>query len=335
MKQYSYRSGAQHDTFSSKLKQRLGSFSPTHKEVQGHMKLLIAQGILLVLLALVHIGIEAHTVQMEASVYGIYQDAIVNNRRPSEKLTAEKEKDPFTKAVLGSEDEIVINKAKEKEETELPKDVYWIALTGDSMIETLGDAKHLQNELEEKYEGTEFKIFNYAKGARNVSTALEDFDDSFIYKEYSFSPIQVLKPDVVIVGSSAYNVFDPPNRDLHWLEYTRLVQEAQKITPHVYMLAEPAPRRSGFGIGVDGLVWEPSTAWTHTGHIIDQLENVLALSDTLGIPVIDAYTPSLEDGAQQGKRELINTSDNIHLSEEGKIFLAKKIVEVLDFEEIR
>lgn len=336
MKQYgyykSYNTKNPLDRFKS-----LFSFELHEEDVRNHMGLLIAQAVFLMLLALTFIGFEAYTMNLEASVQHIPAQALSRVKENDTKTIVERKKavqknsSTQNNQVLGTFDE-----EKEKEpEHNLRKESYIIAVTGDSIVETMGDGDALREALEEEYPYTQFVIFNYAKGARNVSQALADFHEPLEYKDRDYRSIDVLKPDVIIVGSSGYNLFDPHDTNKHWLEYTRLVQEAQTVTPYVYMLAEPAPRRSGFGLGAEGIVWEPSTAWIHTGNIMEQIENVILLSDPLGVPVIDAYTPSFDEDGQQGRRELIDPSDNIHLSEEGHEFMAKIIVDTIDFEDIR
>ncbi len=327
---YQFNPAGDDRTFSEKLRGIFSiSHSPTHADVNHHMTLLIGQAILLVMLALVYIGFEAYTVKIEASIGKIPRSHVreisdVNN------VTQENADLPDTSVVLGTQTVI----QPTPQQPQLQKSSFVIALTGDAMVETMGtNVTPLRTALKAKYPDTRFYIYNYAKGARTVTQNLKDFHESLNYKDRHYESVDILKPDVIIVGSSAYNLFDPHDATQHWLDYTRLVQEAQTVTPHVYMLAEPAPLGTGFGIGEAGVIWEPNNAWVHTGHIIEQLNNVLGLSRTLQVPVIDAFSPSLD--GQRGKRELINTSDNIHLSDEGHAFVAQKIVETINLEEIR
>lgn len=293
------------------------------------MQLLIGQAMVLVLLALVHIGFEAYTLKQEASVGRLPTSRIVAENIPeAEHMQSTPEQSPV---VLGTQ-----SIPQPSPTPALQKSSFVIALTGDSMVETLGTGvDSLRSALKEKYPDVRFFLYNYAKGARTVSDNLKDIHEPYNYKDRHYPALDTLKPDIIIVGSSAYNIFDPHDTNRHWIDYTRLVQEAQTITPHVYILAEPAPLGSGFGINDSGVVWEPQNAWIHTSHITDQLKNVLGLSRTLNIPVVDAYTDSLDSQGQRGRRELIDSTDNIHLSEEGKAFMARKIVETLNFEPIR
>lgn len=302
---------------------------PSLEQVNSHVGLLVAQAIFLMLLALVHIGIEARAVRLEAQA----RVPVSNIESDQEAFIADS--GDSESAVLGADDQDEPSPTPTPFNT-LPKEYYSIAITGDSMIDTMGDdVEDLKKALEEKYPGTQFVIYNYGKGARTVTDGLKDFHEPLDHNGRRLRSIDTLQPDIIIVGSFGYNVYNPPDRNQHWLEYTRLVQEAERLTPNVYLLAEIAPLRSGFGIGVDGILWEPQNAWTYTSHIINQIKNVMGLSETLGLPLIDAYTPSLRDDREEGRRELINTSDNIHPSSEGFEFMAEIIANELDFEDVR
>jgi hypothetical protein len=343
MKPYAYRNARSDEPYHRRLLKKISSFAlpdPAHHEVQKHIGLLVGQAIFLMLLALVYIGFEAYTVHLEKGVLANFPRSHIVREQIADTGHAQRLKETNdASAVLGTQELRKMLIAASQQETAdifLQKESFVIALTGDSMVETMGtDSTFLKQALEKKYPDAHFFIYNYAKGARNVSENLKDFHEPFNYKDRHYESIDELKPDIIIVGSSAYNLFDPHDVNKHWLEYTRLLQEALKVSPHVYMLAEPAPIGSGFGLGADGVMWEPNQAWIHTGHIIEQLKNVSGLSQTLQLPLIDAYTPSLDEGGQRGKRELINTGDNIHLSDKGHEFVADLIVKTVDMEEIR
>jgi len=347
------------------------SISSDHSiPLERHVFLLIMQAIFLVGLSLVFIGFELRANRLEAetaplmleyqkannkviamsqqssasekiadvstatghnttlsSQSNVKQDAKSNNEEDGSSSTTQKD----TKAVLGAESDSTADSYHRS----LPRSEYAIAILGDSMIDTMGkDCKYLHDALEEKYPDVNFVIFNYGKGGRTVSQGLEDFDKPFKYKDRDYPSIADADPDIIIVGSFAYNLYDPHDRDRHWVEYTRLVQKAQEVSPHVYMLAEIAPYRSGFGLGPNGIMWDPHTAWAYTGKIIEQLENVVSLSEALQVQLIDAYSASLVIGTKEGQRALIDQSDNIHPSPEGHKFIAKMIVEGVDFEKI-
>jgi hypothetical protein len=211
-----------------------------------------------------------------------------------------------------------------------PKDSYTIAIIGDSMIDTMGeDLPYLKESLAQKYSNLSFKLYNYGTGAQNVEEGLGRFNQSFRYKTRDFPPLSELKPDIIIVGSFSYNPFSPHNRDKHWLNLANLVQEAQRISPQVFLLAETAPLRSRFGQGPNGVNWSQDGAFAHSNNIIEQLENTIGLAKALNIPLVDAFNPSLTNDLKEGKPQYVNPGDGIHPSVSGHQLIADLIANKL------
>src|SRR3989338_1319179 len=141
---------------------------------------------------------------------------------------------------LDSEDAALPNSAQPA------KDEYIIALYGDSMEDTMGEVgEYTDYELKKKYPHTRFNIYNYGMGSNNAEDSLARWNKPFHYMDRNYPSITEIEPDIIIMGSHAYNVFSPHNRDRHWLALTELVQRAQQLTPNVYILAEIAPIRRG------------------------------------------------------------------------------------------
>lgn len=215
----------------------------------------------------------------------------------------------------------------------LKKKSYRIAIYGDSMIDTMGEIlEYLEHALKRKYPDTFFGLYNYGVGAENVETGLGRLYHDFNYKNRHYPPITSINADIIIVGSYAYNPFSPHDRDKHWLTLTKLVQEAQKTGAAVYMLAEVAPLREDFGRGPHGVNWETSTVYQHSARIIEQLENVVGLSKTLDVPLINVFQQTLVDGKKAGQKRFVNPDDGIHPSVEGHELTAEIIKESLVIE---
>lgn len=201
------------------------------------------------------------------------------------------------------------------------KSSYSIAIIGDSMVDTMGERlEYLEHALKKKYPNTNFTLYNYGKGAENVQMGLNRFGSELHYQDRNYPLLTSLKPDILIVGSFAYNPFSPYDRDRHWLTLTKLVQSAQLVSSQIYLLAEISPLRSDFGKGPNGVNWDENTAYVHSGHIIEQEENAIGLAKNLNVGLIDAFTPS------HGNRSLVNPSDGIHPSVQGHEFTAEIIV---------
>ncbi len=211
------------------------------------------------------------------------------------------------------------------------KNSYKIAVVGDSMVDTMGERlEYLEHELKALYPETEFVLYNYGIGSQTVSDGLARIDSPLRHMDRTYAPIKEVKPDIIVVGSFAYNPYTPHDRDKHWLELTKMVQYLKTISGNVYMLSEIAPLRVGFGEGPMGVNWEKNTVFTHTGHIVEQLQNVAGLAKTLNIPLIDAFIPTVTNTDFNGTESLVNASDHIHPSVEGHIFMAKTIAEAIE-----
>lgn len=219
---------------------------------------------------------------------------------------------------------------EKKENKEPTKTEYRVAVFGDSMIDTMGDGlPYLEKELKKKYDKIDFLLYNYGMGAQNVQAGLDRFDKDYSYKTRKYPAIGSLDFDIIILGSFAYNPFDPFDRDQHWLTLSRLIEKAKNTGTDVYLLAEIAPLRSNFGKGPNGVNWDTVTAYEHSGKIIKQIENAIGLSKNLNVTLINAYADSKVEGKNEGKRELVNLSDGIHQSVKGQEYIAEKIAKTI------
>lgn len=214
------------------------------------------------------------------------------------------------------------------------KKIYSIAVFGDSMVDTMGDTLDiLHSALKNKYPEIEFKLYNYGIGSQNVSQGLDRLCQTYNYKNRHYPSLCDLKPDIIILGSFSYNPFYPYDRNKHWLILSKLIEEAQRVSPRVYILAETAPLRNDFGKGNNGVNWDTSTASVHADHIIQQLENTLGLSQTLHVPLIDAFSiTQSNNNTKEGSKKYINPNDGIHPSTLGHKLMANLIALTIKIE---
>jgi len=204
------------------------------------------------------------------------------------------------------------------------KNSYSIAVYGDSMVDTMGERlEYLEHSLKRLYPSVQFTLYNYGKGSENVEMGLNRWNSRLDYMDRHYPAITEIKPDIIVMGSFAYNPFSPYERDRHWIGLTKLVEQAKTISPNVYMLAEIAPLRNAFGKGPNGVNWDDNTAYTHSGHIIEQLENAIGLSKNLHVPIIDVFD------ASKGNSGYTNQSDGIHPSVSGHEFTADMIANTI------
>lgn len=210
------------------------------------------------------------------------------------------------------------------------KKTYTIVVVGDSMVDTMQTSfPFLTEALERAYPGIDFKLYNYGIGAENIEAGLRRFDQLYTYKDRNFSSIAKLNPDIIIVGSWAYNPFAPHDPYKHKQILTQLVQKAKKTGAQVYLLKEIAPLGKEFGRGVRGVNWDETQAEQHAQKILSQLYNVDAVATEQQVPVINAYDPSKTPGSQYGQLMNTSESDGIHASPTGHRFMAKTISETI------
>ena len=173
------------------------------------------------------------------------------------------------------------------------KNSYSIAVYGDSMVDTMGERlEYLEHKLKSLYPSVNFTLYNYGKGSENVEMGLERWNSRLDYQDRHYPYITEVRPDIIILGSFAYNPFSPYERDRHWIGLTKLVEQAKSSGASIYMLAEIAPLRNTFGKGPNGVNWDESTAYEHSGRIVEQLENAVSLSRNLGVGLIDVFHAS-------------------------------------------
>lgn len=209
----------------------------------------------------------------------------------------------------------------------LKKASYSIAIFGDSMVDTMGEnLEYLQETLAKKYPQTKFNLYNYGIGGQNVEQGLYRFESSFVNRERQYPPLPQLSPDILIIGSFAYNPFPIHDRNRHYMLLRELVVKASNLPSRLYLLAEIAPLKSGFGKGKNGVNMPEHVAFEHAGHIIEQLDDVINLSNAENISLINVYYESREDGSY-GNPYFVNKDDGIHPSVAGHYFTAESIVE--------
>lgn len=229
--------------------------------------------------------------------------------------------------------QIAVRTQKIDEQTKTKKAEYKIAFYGDSMIETMGGGlPYLYKELKSKYPQTSFVLYNYGIGAENMVDAISRFGLPYEYKDRSFEPVGQLRPDIIVLGSYAYNPLTPFDKNESWLLLADLISKAKATGAEVYLLAEQAPIKEGFATGIGGVNWPPEISDPHVEKILQGLDNAIGLAETTEIGLINVYEPSKAQDSKYGNPDLVAAHDGIHYSEQGQNFSAKLIAEALKFD---
>lgn len=210
------------------------------------------------------------------------------------------------------------------------KSSYKIAVYGDSMVDTMGEAlEYLEHSLRKRYPTTQFTLYNYGQGSQNVEDGIQRLFNEFNYNNRHYPSLLTLHPDILIVGSFAYNPFSPYDTGKHKKLYSQLITQSYTLADQVYILAEISPLRSNFGKGPNGVNWTGETPYIHSGQIIEQLKNVEDISQEFGVPIINAFTLTNNGLSKNGLIGYVNPSDGIHPSVAGHEFMADLIVSTI------
>lgn len=212
-----------------------------------------------------------------------------------------------------------------------PKSSYKIAVYGDSMVDTMGEnLEFLQKALLSIYPATTFNFYNYGIGSQNVENGLTRFEKEFANKERKYPSIVELKPDIIVLGSFAYNPFPQHDAQKHLTLLGQLATKSLKVTPNVYLLAEIAPLKENFGKGEHGVNWPPETAAAHGAKIVEQLENAQNLAKAKNLTLVDAFSQTQENG-KFGSVAYVDGNDGIHPSVRGHVLMANMIARGIKF----
>jgi lysophospholipase L1-like esterase len=197
------------------------------------------------------------------------------------------------------------------------------------MVDTMGEnLDYLDKEMMARYPKTKFKFYNYGIGSQNVLEANKRFDLPFTYKTRNYPRINEIKADIIIISSFAYNPLSPYDKSAHIEALKDLIQKSKNTGAKIYLLAEIAPLKEGFGKGVGGVNWDEVKTTEHVSYIIQNLDATVSLAAQTNTPLINAYKASQTNG-KYGNKLYVASHDGIHPSIEGEIFMASLIAETI------
>lgn len=214
-----------------------------------------------------------------------------------------------------------------------PKNIYIIALLGDSMTDTLGpNLPHLSDALKTDYPDKKFALLNYGQGSTNLDSGLSRLTQGSKYLDRYYPPLLSFKPDILIIESFAYNHWGPELSDLNkqWLTYAKMVDAVKKYSPETKIIfaATIAPNANIFGDGK--LNWDKNKKWESANTTKAYLQNLVNFATSQKYPLVDIYHATLgPDG--NGYGQYIDTSDNLHPSDMGKKLFSKKVAEIIKY----
>jgi hypothetical protein len=207
-----------------------------------------------------------------------------------------------------------------------------IALLGDSMIDTMGpEVDALKQSLAKQYPNRQFDLLNYGVGSRDIEYGLYRVTNGYEYRGKHFDSLISTNPDIVVIESFAYNNFgnDQKGIDRHWLALGAITTTIKQKLPNAKIIigATIAPNSIVYGNGIKDLHLTAMEKIDKANTTKIYLQNAINFASSQGYPLADAYHSSLS--GNDGLRQYISSTDNLHPSASGSSLFADKIVEAI------
>jgi lysophospholipase L1-like esterase len=209
---------------------------------------------------------------------------------------------------------------------------YTFVILGDSMTETLGNTDELRGYLNQYYPNKTFEVLNYGYGATSIVSAKQRLTENTTHADRNFDPILNIDFDYLIVESFGHNPLSEFNEE-------GLKKQTEILDDLVELIATTSGKEKLIFLGTIGTnkqtyakTTEPQLdSKTREQWALERdsyIKNHIDYAKSKGIPVIDAFTPSL-DSSGNTKQYLIRTDDYLHPSPSGALFIQKKIADFL------
>lgn len=220
-----------------------------------------------------------------------------------------------------------------------PSDRYDIFLIGDSMMHAFGPrGGHFNETLSQTYPDKFFEIVNYAEANQSI-LLLPDRLNQEVQADHDLLLQPILKgnPELIIIESFGYN-------PLSQLGITEGLKKQNEILTQVMttltnkfpntsimFMATIAPDKKTYAQKITHA--SADDRWAQAEERIEYITNHIKYAKEHNIPLIDAYTESL-DADGNGNLKYINPDDNIHPSEEGLAFMGRIMTKRIGEEKI-
>lgn len=196
-----------------------------------------------------------------------------------------------------------------------------IAVFGDSMIETLGpEITALKNSLKQYFPQKIFSLSNFGQSSTTIDKAVTKLPE-----------IIAQNPDIVVIESFAYNNYGNTQSgfDKQWQQLSDITTKIKNSLPKskIIITSTIAPNSIVFANGIKDLHLSSLDKIERTSTIKLYLQNAINFATSLGFPLADAYHPSLNNN--DGSREFISSTDNLHPSASGATLFADVLADTI------
>lgn len=217
-----------------------------------------------------------------------------------------------------------------KQKVKYPQD-FTIVMVGDSMTETLGNSDELKKFLSGHYPGKTFEVLNYGFGATNILSVMDRITKETEHGR-RFRPIEEIDYDLILLESfgqnplSEYGLEQGLKRQTE--EFEKIVNKLKETNPQgqIVFVATISPNSKTFAQGQVDLTDEKRAEWVKER--ITYIKNHIQFAKDNDIPLINIFEASLLENGD-GNPDYINTTDFIHPSPKGIIFISLQIADYI------
>ena len=191
------------------------------------------------------------------------------------------------------------------------------------MTQTLGAGETIQPMLRKYYPKKELHILNYGIGSTSIFTLPDMLTKGVIRGSETLMPILSKDFDVILIESFGNNPIPQGlEKNNEILDQSIKLIKEKKPNAKIVFVATIAPNRDRYAENIVNLTTEERRKWADER--ISFIKNHIKYARDHKIPLIDLYNKSLENYA-----DYINTSDFIHPSNAGLIFMGEEIANYL------
>jgi hypothetical protein len=210
--------------------------------------------------------------------------------------------------------------------------IYKIAVLGDSMVDVLGqNIPQLVLSLKKYLPSKKFIVLNYGFGASNIEYGFFRLNNGYKYLDKNFPGLISTSPDIIIIESFAYNNFGncQSGFDKQWLSLESITNDIKSKLPQtkIVLASTIAPNSLIFADGIPDTNFSSMEKVEKTNTIKLYLQNLINFANSKHFPLADAFHSSLVNN--EGMLDLINPTDNLHLSDLGKEFFCDVLAKTI------
>lgn len=202
-----------------------------------------------------------------------------------------------------------------------PKNIYTIALVGDSMTDYLGSGVEIKRNLKNYYPQKQIEIHNFSVGSTNILTLPDRLQNLTNYNGKISEPILNTDFDLIIIESFGHNPLSEYPLDEGLKKHNQIMDQAREMIKQrqpwalIILLATIAPHKDRYAEGVINLETEERIKWAKERAAY--IKNHIDYAKKHQLPLINVYEKSLDDH--------INTGDFIHPSATGVELISQEI----------